>query len=215
MSAPASIHTRRPCPSSSTLRTTPTPSTWPWPWCPPSGSPARSAGSRFTRAPAVRPPSDVRASVSGTASNAIRPSVTSTAVRQQPSIETESPTAVAAAVAGASISSRTPPSWPAMPCVRPTSFTIPVNIVSLSSLSVGQGFERLADEHLEVAPLAGEGIAERNQELLDGGSLAGRELHGADLLDPLAQLVVPERAHEPLRQQADELVVGALEVGGR
>ena len=32
------------------------------------------------------------------------------------------------------------------------------------------------------------------------------------LLDPLAQLVVSDRAHQPLREQADDLVVGALEV---
>ena len=49
-------------------RTRPTPSTWPWTRWPPSGSPARSAGSTFTAAPASRRPSELRRSVSGTTS---------------------------------------------------------------------------------------------------------------------------------------------------
>ena len=69
----------------------------------------------------------MRASVSGTASNAIRPFESSTAVRQTPLTEIESPTAVTAAVSGASISIRTPPSRPLIPAVVPTSRTIPVN----------------------------------------------------------------------------------------
>ena len=71
--------------------TRPTPSTWPWTKWPPSGSPARSAGSTLTAAPASRRPSELRRSVSGTTSNSIAPSVSRTAVRQTPFTLTESP----------------------------------------------------------------------------------------------------------------------------
>src|SRR5207244_3290870 len=145
-------------------------------------------------------PSVERASVSSTTSNASCDP--STAVRQTPSTATESPSA---AWVCASTTSRRPSKL----TTRPTSRTIPVNICSLA---VGERFHRLADHPLEVAALAGEGVAERHEQLLDGGSLPGRELVGADLLDPLAQLVVADRAHQPLREQADDLVVGALEV---
>ena len=37
----------------------------------------------------------------------------------------------------------------------------------------------------------------------------------ADLLDPLAQLVVADRPHQPVREQRDDLVVGALGVRAR
>ena len=75
-----------------TLRNRPTPSTWPWTMWPPSGSPARSAGSTLTRSSAVSAPSVVRLSVSATTSNASWPPSCSTTVRQTPSTATESPT---------------------------------------------------------------------------------------------------------------------------
>ena len=77
--------------------------------------------------PAPRLPSEVRVSVSGTASKAIPRPVTETAVRQQPLTATESPIAVAAAVSGASISSRIPPLPVSTEATRPTSRTMPVN----------------------------------------------------------------------------------------
>src|SRR4051812_29033743 len=94
---------------------------------PPSGSPARSAGSRLTSEPEERRPSVERPSVSGTASNARWPFEASTTVRQTPSIATESPTAACAAVSGAWTTSRTPPSPPSTASTRPSSRTIPVN----------------------------------------------------------------------------------------
>ncbi len=81
----------------------------------------------LTRAPRVRPPSVVRASVSGTASKAITPPSTDTAVRQQPPTATEPPTSVAAAAAGAATSSRIPSGPPETAATFPTSRTIPVN----------------------------------------------------------------------------------------
>jgi len=98
--------------------------------CPPSGSPARRAGSRFTSASTVRPPSVVRASVSGTAVNAMRPSATSVAVRSTPSIDTESPSAVRAAVSGPSMTRRVPSPPPSTDTTVPRSLTIPVNTSS-------------------------------------------------------------------------------------
>src|SRR5690349_1653658 len=153
--------------------------------CPPSGSPARSAGSRLTRSPVFSVPSVVRLSVSSTTSKARREP--STAVRQTPSTETESPSA--AVVCGATTSR-----CPSKLSTRPTSRTIPVNT---TSLAVGECFHRLADHALEVAALAWERVPERDEQLVDRGALPGRELVGADLRDPLAQLVVPDRAHQP------------------
>ena len=79
------------------------------------------------------------------------------------------------------------------------------------SVAVCQGFDRLTDDHLEVAAFPRKGVLKRRQQLLDGGALAGRELLGADLLDPFAQLVIADVAHQPLREQAEELVVGSPE----
>src|SRR5579864_2101414 len=88
---------------------------------PPSGSPARSAGSTLTRSPSASPPSVVRASVSATTSNAKRPPSCSTTVRQTPSIAIESPSA--ASVAGASTTRREPSKAATLPSSR----TMPVN----------------------------------------------------------------------------------------
>ena len=70
----------------------------------PSGRPAgRPCAWRARRSPGRRPrrsPSVVRRSVSATASNSSTPSPIATAVRQQPSIDTESPIRHSAAVAG-------------------------------------------------------------------------------------------------------------------
>src|SRR5579871_962865 len=161
-------------------------------------------------------PSEVRASVSGTASNAILPSSTRTAVRQQPLTATESPSAVVAAVTGASSSRRIPVPTAAIEATRPTSLTIPVNISPLlRSFAVGERLHGLSHEHLQVAAFTGERVSEGLLQLQDRLPLSGSEVAHAELLDPLSQLVVPERAHEPLREQADDLVVGALELGGR
>ena len=116
-----------PPPSGSSERTRPTPSTWPWTMWPPSGSPARSAGSRLTSLPGSSRPSEVRRSVSATASKATTPSSTAVAVRQTPLIAIESPTAVRAAVCAASIRRRTPSAPPSTAATRPRSLTIPVN----------------------------------------------------------------------------------------
>src|SRR5579864_4106484 len=88
---------------------------------PPSGSPARSAGSTLTRSPAASPPSVVRPSVSATTSNAKRPASCSTTVRQTPSIAIESPSA--ASVSGASTTRREPSKAATLPSSR----TMPVN----------------------------------------------------------------------------------------
>src|SRR4051794_37734515 len=120
----ASIQTRRPSPSDVTERTRPTASTWPCTTWPPSGSPTRSDGSTFTGSPGSRLPSAVRDSVSGTASNASRPSSFATTVRQTPATAMESPTAAAAAVSGAATTSREPSNASTMPSSR----TMPVNM---------------------------------------------------------------------------------------
>src|SRR2546421_9387001 len=101
----------------------PTASTWPCTTWPPSGSPTRSADSRFTRSSAASPPRAVRDSVSGTTSNARRPSPASTTVRHTPATETESPTATPPAVSGAPTTSREP----SKAATVPTSRTMPVN----------------------------------------------------------------------------------------
>src|SRR5579864_493747 len=88
---------------------------------PPSGSPARSAGSTLTRSPAASPPSVVRPSVSATTSNAKRLPSCSTTVRQTPSIAIESPSA--ASVSGASTTRREPSKAATLPSSR----TMPVN----------------------------------------------------------------------------------------
>src|SRR5581483_5111208 len=82
-------------------------------------------------------------------------------------------------------------------------------------LAVGERLERLADDHLEVAALARKGVPQRDEQLLDRRALAGGELLRPDLLDRLAQLVVPDGPHQPLREQRDDLVVGALDVRAR
>src|SRR5438874_4608977 len=89
---------------------------------PPSGSPARSAGSTLTVSPAASEPSVVRSSVSATTSNASCPPSCSTTVRQIPSMATESPRP--ATVCGASTRSRVP----SKETTRPSSRTMPVNM---------------------------------------------------------------------------------------
>src|ERR687884_427123 len=102
----------------------------------------------------------------------MRPSTTSVAVRQQPSIETESPTAAAVAVCGASTSSRTPSGPPSRATTRPRSRTIPVNtpsrLTARSVLAERERLEGLADEHLVLAAI----LAELGEELLDRLRLA-------------------------------------------
>src|SRR5581483_9075760 len=71
-------------------RNAPTPSTWPCTMCPPSGSPARSAGSTFTSSPAARPPSVERSSVSATTSKESVPSSRSATVRHTPALPNDS-----------------------------------------------------------------------------------------------------------------------------
>src|SRR4051794_19362126 len=120
----ASIQTRRPSPSGATVRTRPTASTWPCTTWPPSWSPTRSEGSRFTSLPGSRRPSAVRERVSGTTSKASRPSGTSTTVRQTPATATESPTTATSAVSGAATTSRELSKASTVPSSR----TMPVNM---------------------------------------------------------------------------------------
>ena len=98
-----------PSPSGSTERTRPTPSTWPWTMWPPSGSPARSAGSTLTSSPGCEA-AERRAAqrLRDGVERELRRRRRSTTVRQTPSIATESPTATPGAVARASIRRRTP-----------------------------------------------------------------------------------------------------------
>src|SRR5437016_2608841 len=160
----------------------------------------------------------------------MRPSDASVAVRQQPSIATESPTLVAAAVSGASTSSRTPSGPPYELTTRPRSLMIPVNTpprllrsvfrnasVTVSDpgssrqdpagLAEGERLEGLADEHLVLAAVG----AELGEELLDRLGLGRRQLVRADRLYTTAELVVGDVPREPLRQQRDDLVVGAMD----
>src|SRR5579884_3590811 len=108
----------------------PTPSTWPCITWPPSGSPARSAGSRLTASPTASEARVLRASVSGTASKASVPPSTAVTVRQTPSTATESPIATVGAVAAAETTSRAPSDEASIVSTRPSSFTIPVNTSS-------------------------------------------------------------------------------------
>ena len=123
----------------------------------------------------------MRASVSGTASNASVPLVDATTVRQTPSIAIESPSAAVAAVA--SIDRAGPSS---NETTRPTSRIRPVNMPTLTSgactqvpgtevalVAVDERLDRLADEHLELAALAGHGGARARPELLDRLAAAG------------------------------------------
>ena len=107
---------RTPSPSGSTAMTLPVPSTWPCTWWPPSGSPARSAGSTLTR-PAN---AFTRETVSGTTSKESRPGSTATTVRQTPSIATESPSSAVVADSTTSLA-------PSYEATFPTSRTSPVN----------------------------------------------------------------------------------------
>src|SRR5205085_10039614 len=140
------------------------------------GWPARSAGSRFTSSPAARSASAVRLSVSGTASNAIEPFSTATVVRQQPSIEIESPTEAPAEVAGAATTRRTPPSPPLRAAIRPRSRTSPVNMRPRLPRRRRQGpvVERAAAgdlrrEHPVGQPLDGRAVVgQRRRGLLHG-----------------------------------------------
>src|SRR6185295_4716782 len=127
MLSAAPISSRAPSPSRSSDATVPTSSTCPWTMCPPSGSPARSAGSRLTWSPGASRARVVRASVSGTAWKRIAPWSTVSAVRHTPATETESPTESPSAVRGASTWMLRPSSPPSTRATRPTSRTIPVN----------------------------------------------------------------------------------------
>ena len=126
----ASTTTRSPSPSASTdLDRADRRRHDPGRWWPPSGPPARSAGSTFTAAPVQRaqggPAQRLRDGVEGRRS----PS-TASAVRQTPSTATESPTAVVGAVAGAATTRLRPASPLPTSTTSATSRTIPVNIAS-------------------------------------------------------------------------------------
>src|SRR5579864_4236218 len=120
---------RRERPSASTPVTRATASTWPDTRCPPRGSPARSAGSRFTAAPTASVPSVVSARVSRERSaTKLRPARAVT-VRQQPCTQTLSPMPRRASSrrVKAMVRRRSPPRS-SRPVTSPTSNTIPVNI---------------------------------------------------------------------------------------
>ncbi len=96
----ASTTIRLPAPSGSTDRTVPTASTCPWTMWPPSGSPARTAASTLTRAPAAMVPSVERSRGLGNdVERTRRLRHSATTVRQTPSTAIESPTLAATDVA--------------------------------------------------------------------------------------------------------------------
>src|SRR5512132_3644848 len=128
----ASIATRTPSFSRSTEATTPTASTCPCTQWPPSSSPTRSARSRLTRAPAPRPPSVVRATVSGTAVAWNTPSWTRSTVRQTPFTATLAPGS-GSAPNPERIASRSPPAALPTRSTVPTRDTMPLNTMLLAA----------------------------------------------------------------------------------
>ena len=115
--------------SSATLASVPTASTCPLTRWPPSGSPARRLGSRFTRAPLLSAPKVVFASVSRDTSAQKRVPSSRVTVRHTPCTHTLSPTAVRPEPrpAASMPSSRSPPRS-AVETIRPVARMIPVNI---------------------------------------------------------------------------------------
>src|ERR1700724_3798542 len=117
-----------------TSRTCATPSTCPDTRCPPSASPALSAGSRFTAAPDSSSPRVVSASVSRDTSAAKLRACTAVAVRQQPCTQILSPTRTPdRSRRGAAITRRTSPPRASRACTLPMSWTIPVNTAAPAS----------------------------------------------------------------------------------
>ena len=142
----------------------------------------------------------------------MRPFAISTAVRQTPLIETESPIATPGAVSGASTSSR---SAGAVAVERSDAADLandprehPPRLVA-----VRERFDRLANDHLEPA-------ASRPADALasdvSSSSTAAR-WPGASSSVPISSIrlrssSLPSVPHQPLREQVDDLVVGALEL---
>ena len=121
--------------SSHRALTCPMPSTWPETRWPPRRVCGVNAVSRLTRLPVVSAPSVVRASDSDETSVRKPDGVTSMAVRHTPLTQMESPTSMSADVMDAvSTSSDTSPEgWSICSSIRPTVWTIPVNMVIGSS----------------------------------------------------------------------------------
>src|SRR5688572_20030450 len=93
--------------------------------CPPRRALACSAGSTLTASPSESAASDERLSVSSITSAVKRPPPVSTAVRQTPLIDTESPRAIGSTFV--STVSRTPSPLRSIPATRALSCTTPVN----------------------------------------------------------------------------------------
>src|SRR3954470_21043111 len=177
----------------------PVPSTWPCTTWPPRRSAGRSGSSRFTRAPGVAAPSDVRRKVSSMTSAAKTPPSTPVAVRHTPFTATESPRARSAASAERTRSrpsaceSTVPRSW-----TRPVNMALPAPhagayediVVHLLALEcegahgLGDGLDALGLDRVARGLAAEEQRRDEEPQLVD---LVGVEESAGELRSPLEQ----------------------------